>query len=211
MRTSDVDILIIPDRGGAPSDHWQARWGRRLKTAVVIEQAEWQAPRCADWVDRIVACARFPSNAAPGVSDDVSDGASPSNPRRPVVLVAHGLGVLAVLHAAERLAASGIAGAFLVAPPLIQLTSGGQSTSGAGGVSAGEFLPAPQAALPWPALVVASSTDPACPIDAARALATSWGADFTDAGAVGHLDVASGHGPWPDGLLRFGQFLRSLG
>ena len=28
---------------------------------------------------------------------------------------------------------------------------------------------------------------------------------------AGHIDVDSGHGPWPDGLLRFGQFLRELG
>jgi len=28
---------------------------------------------------------------------------------------------------------------------------------------------------------------------------------------AGHLNTASGHGPWPEGLLTFGLFLRSLG
>ena len=46
---------------------------------------------------------------------------------------------------------------------------------------------------------------------AGRRFAAGWAAEFTEAGHVGHLDLASGHGPWPEGLLRFGQFLRGLG
>jgi uncharacterized protein len=180
MKTSDVDILILPDLGDAPPDHWQARWARNLKTARRIEQAEWHKPNGADWADRIFAdaCAQT----------------------RPTVLVAHGLGVLAVAQAAERLGATAVVGAFLVAPRDL-----GAHTDFAG------FWPVPAEALPWPAVVIASADDPYCDLDKARALATQWGAAFTEAGPVGHLDIASGHGPWPEGLLRFGQFLRELG
>jgi uncharacterized protein len=184
MKTSDVDILVVPDRGDAQPDHWQARWERNLKTARRIEQTEWQAPRGSDWADRIFAVARTQI--------------------RPTVLVAHGLGVLAVAHAAERLGATAVVGAFLVAP----LDS---STAPAGALESGGFWPVPDEAMPWPAVVVASANDPLCSLDTARALSKQWGAAFTDAGPVGHLDIDSGHGPWPEGLLRFGQFLRELG
>ena len=180
MKTSDVDILIVPDLGDAPPDHWQARWVRNLKTARCIEQAEWSDPKGADWADRIFEEARGQT--------------------RPTVLVAHGLGVLAVAHAAERLGATAVVGAFLVAPRDL----------GARPELSG-FWPVPAEVLPWPAAVVASTDDPLCELDKARDLATQWGAAFTEAGPVGHLDVASGHGPWPEGLLRFGQFLRDLG
>jgi predicted alpha/beta hydrolase family esterase len=31
-----------------------------------------------------------------------------------------------------------------------------------------------------------------------------------DVGQAGHIADQSGHGPWPDGLLRFGKFLGEL-
>ena len=33
----------------------------------------------------------------------------------------------------------------------------------------------------------------------ARAFAVAWGATFVDAGALGHINAASGLGDWPDG------------
>lgn len=182
MKTSDVDILIIPDRGDAPADHWQSRWVRNLKTARRIEQEEWHRPAENAWADRIFAVAR--------------------DQRRPAVLVAHGCGVLAVAQAAERLGATSVVGAFLVAPA---------DPDGLPEPARNAFGEIPAGSMPWPGLVIASTNDPHCALERARVLAHDWGASFTDAGAVGHIDVASGHGPWPEGLLRFGQFLRDLG
>ena len=34
---------------------------------------------------------------------------------------------------------------------------------------------------------------------------------LSDAGESGHINIASGQGPWPEGLLQFGKFLRKLG
>ena len=28
---------------------------------------------------------------------------------------------------------------------------------------------------------------------------------------AGHINAASGHGPWPEGALQFGMFLKQLG
>ena len=36
------------------------------------------------------------------------------------------------------------------------------------------------------------------------------GGHIVDAGAIGRLDSTSGHGPWPEGLMRFGAFMARL-
>lgn len=57
--------------------------------------------------------------------------------------------------------------------------------------------------LGFPSLVIASSNDPWVKEDAARHWAEVWGGDFLSIGAAGHINVDSGHGPWPAGLELF--------
>ncbi len=183
MKTSDVDLLIIPGWQNSGPDHWQTRWERSLKTARRVHQADWEAPRCEDWVERIVEAA--------------------ATAERPVVFIAHSLGNLAVAHAAHRVG-SNVVGAFLVAPsdweiddliPNVRL----------------DFVPIPMRQLPFPSVVIASTTDPYCTLDRARAFAAAWGSTLIEAEDAGHINTESGHGPWPDGLLRLGWFLKQLG
>ena len=47
-------------------------------------------------------------------------------------------------------------------------------------------------------------------LERARDMAQSWGSELVEAGDAGHINVDSGHGPWPDGLLRFGMLLKRL-
>jgi len=58
----------------------------------------------------------------------------------------------------------------------------------------------PHAALPFPALLVLSSNDPWMRVTTGLTWASRWGARVVQAGPVGHLNEASGHGPWPEGL-----------
>ena len=183
MRTSDVDILIVPGWTGSGPDHWQSRWERSLKTARRIEQDDWDKPAKDAWVGRIVEAVR--------------------QARRPVILVAHSCGVAAVAHAAPRLAGLGVAGAYLVAPADLDLTDTWPATGGG-------FAPVPLTPLPFPSVVVASSDDPHCSMERARQFAEAWGAALVPAGDAGHINTASGHGPWPEGLMRFGLFLSKL-
>jgi hypothetical protein len=46
---------------------------------------------------------------------------------------------------------------------------------------------------------------------AARLLAAQWKSNFVNAGAAGHINVDSGHGPWPAGRVLFQGFSRTLG
>jgi uncharacterized protein len=184
MRTSEIDILIVPGRTNSGPDHWQTRWEQRLKTSRRVMQDDWQRAHARDWSRRIVDAAQTAT--------------------RPTVLVAHSLGVAAVAHAANRMAGGHIIGAFLVAP--ISEAEARKNPDIDGG-----FTPYPRDPLPFPSLLVASRNDRLCSYEDAGDLALSWGSTLVDAGDVGHLNTASGHGPWPEGAMRFGWFLRTLG
>lgn len=54
--------------------------------------------------------------------------------------------------------------------------------------------------LPFPSLVVSSSNDPWVKASVAEHWAGQWGSDFVNIGEAGHINVDSGHGPWPQGL-----------
>ena len=68
-----------------------------------------------------------------------------------------------------------------------------------------------RARFPWPSLVAASRNDPNGAFDAVAALAFDWGAELVDAGHAGGLDALSGHGPWPEGLMRLAAFIMGIG
>jgi len=192
MRTSEVDILIVPGWSSSGPDHWQSRWERTLKTARRVQQENWIAPEREAWVGRIIESA--------------------VESTRPVVLVAHSLGVAAVAHMAQRIPKGFLSGAFLVAPADVDNAADWPETEGLmlDGDASG-FAPLPLDALPFPSILIASSTDPYCRIERAAALAKAWGSTLVEAGDAGHINSASGHGPWPEGVLRFGSFLKGLG
>jgi hypothetical protein len=121
---------------------------------------------------------------------------------RPSLLIGYSTGAVAVAVAAPELEGADVRGAFLVAPPddatLVTLDDGAWPAS-------------PRGLLPWPSLLVASRTDPWASHRQTQALAEDWGAEFIDAGEAGRIDADSGHGPWPDGLLKLATFLKKLG
>jgi predicted alpha/beta hydrolase family esterase len=183
MRTSDCDILIVPGHTNSGPDHWQSRWERQLSTARRVEQRDWDRPTRDEWVRRIVLAVERAT--------------------RPVVLVAHSLGVVAVAHAAPLLPEGRVRGAFLVGLPDVEPEGFLPAVERA-------FAPIPRDPLPFPSALVASRTDPTCAYDKAEDIAYAWGSALVDAGDSGHLNTESGHGPWPEGLMRFAGFLKRL-
>jgi uncharacterized protein len=194
MKTSEVDILIVPGWQDSGPDHWQSRWERNLKTARRVIQQDWNNPDVEIWGDRM---AKFAGGAT-----------------QPVVVVAHSVGVPAVVFAADKLKRNGVIGAFLVAPADIDHADFWPDTGGRRwppDKGTGGFEKMPERRLPFPAHVVVANNDLYCSYARAEYLASKWGATISDAGESGHINITSGHGPWPEGLLQFGQFLKKLG
>lgn len=187
MKASEADILFIPGYGDSAADHWQSRWQAKLSTARRVAQSSWNDPVREEWTGAIA-----------GAIDAA---------RKPVVLVAHSLGISAALHALAD-SRGKVAGAFLVAPP--DLVEPGRLPSGLARDSLRAFGPYPREPLPFPSITVASRDDPYGTFDHAGDIANAWGSFLVDAGNSGHINVDSGHGPWPEGTMVFAQFLSRL-
>jgi len=183
MRTSDCDIVIVPGYTNSGPDHWQSRWQRKLSTTRRVEQDDWHNPVRDAWVERLRETVRAC--------------------RRPVVLVAHSLGVITVVQAAALLPPLVVRGAFLVAPADVEDPDVIPTMDPS-------FAPVSLDPLPFPSLLVASRTDPYCTYERAEDFAFAWGSALLDAGNAGHLNTDSGYGPWPEGLMRFAGFLKRL-
>ncbi|MFZ4537410.1 RBBP9/YdeN family alpha/beta hydrolase [Propionivibrio sp.] len=67
------------------------------------------------------------------------------------------------------------------------------------------------APLAQPGLLIASDNDPWLSFEKAAALAANWGVRCVNLGPVGHLNVASGHGPWPLGKAIIESMRSELG
>ncbi len=168
--SSTPTLVIVSGWRNSGPGHWQSLWAQRLPGAVRVEMPE------DDWQRPkrsvwVQAIART-ILAQPG----------------PVVVAAHSLGCIAITHLPSDVARH-IQGALLVAPADPELR----------GVLA-DFAPVPYQPLPYRSVVVASTTDPFCPVRTAGAYARSWGSEVVRLQNAGHINVESGHGEWPLGL-----------
>jgi uncharacterized protein len=182
MKVSEADIIIVPGLGNSEPEHWQSRWENKLSNASRIIHPDFGLPSRALWVKAIV---------------DAVDQST-----RPVVLVAHSIGVAAIAHAAPQLGGL-VAGAFLVA------LSDWNRPEVLPGLTH-DFAPLPREPLPFPSMMVASRNDPYCDFEVAGDYANCWGSFLMDAGQSAHINMDSGHGPWPEGTMIFARFLSGL-
>lgn len=185
MKLSEADILIIPGIGNSGPGHWQQRWAERFANGRIVEQDDWDHPHLDAWVPRIEREIMMAT--------------------RPVVLVAHSLGVSAAVHTAQRLRDTKVRGAFLVSPPDHE---GDLPEYVAREIRS--FAGVPRDPLPFPSMLVVSTTDPFGSVEHGVDKATAWGSDLHLQNNAGHINVASGHGPWPEGLLMFTRLMQRL-
>ncbi|HXJ32995.1 MAG TPA: alpha/beta hydrolase [Candidatus Eisenbacteria bacterium] len=164
-------VLVLPGYGDSGPEHWQTLWERRFGYVRVV-QDDWEHPQRDAWVANL----------------DAAVGRAPGE----VALVAHSLGCALVAHWAARAACDRVVGALLVAPPDVDevrhLIPEVES-----------FSPVPLASLPFPAIVVASASDPYIEPGQARAFADGWGARLVELGDRGHINAESGLGEWLEG------------
>jgi predicted alpha/beta hydrolase family esterase len=182
MRIADAEILILPGLGNSGPGHWQRRWAERFSTGRIVEQDEWHDPDLRDWTAAIVEAVEAAE--------------------KPVVLVAHSLAVSALVHAAPRFPPGKVKGAFLVSPPDHEGKAIPREAQNFGNV--------PTDPLPFPSLLVVSTNDELVSPERAADMASAWGSELHFAGEAGHINVASGHGPWPEGLLMFTRLMQRI-
>ena len=173
-------VLVLPGLNGSGPGHWQSIWERRHREFQRVEQASWSEPRLGDWAATLERAVR----AAPA----------------PVILVAHSLACALVAHWARVGATERVAAALLVAPADVDALERVEIRS---------FAPMPLERLPFPSWVVASENDPFVTLDRSRSFARAWGAPFLEAGRCGHVNVASGYGPWPEGEALLAELERA--
>jgi predicted alpha/beta hydrolase family esterase len=164
-------ILIVPGLNGSGPGHWQTLWEEKYGCERV-NQRDWRNPDLAEWVDTLNAFITANSERA--------------------VLIAHSLGCLAVAHwaYAHPENTGQVKCALLVAPPDLESSSSIPQTMRR--FAAHEIIP-------FPSVLVGSENDPYMTLESVRKLAAQWGSCFVNAGAVGHINLDSGYGPWSQG------------
>lgn len=106
------------------------------------------------------------------------------------ILVGHSLGAVLIARLLATWPHLRVRGALLVAP-----------AETLGNDRIGHFGAIPELRMDIPTTVVASRNDPWMSYDRAAHLAQVWGSDLIDLGHAGHINVASGFGPWARGKV----------
>jgi predicted alpha/beta hydrolase family esterase len=168
-------VLIVPGLRDHVDAHWQTLLAARLPRVRTVPPMGRTDLDCAA---RVAAIER---------EAQAVDG--------PLVIVAHSGGVVMVAHWAQRTRRS-VAGALLATPPDFErpLPEGYPTLAE---LRAGGWLPVPRRQLPFPSIVGTSRNDPLAKTDRVAQMARNWGSALLDLGEVGHLNPASGYGPWP--------------
>lgn len=176
-----TSFITLPGIGGSGETHWQSLWEEADASFTRFHPSDWDKPDLADWQDAL----------------ERQVCSSRSLP----VLVAHSLACLLVAHAAHKVA-SRVMGAFLVAVP--------DPGSASFPAAAASFADPPRRPLPFPALIVASANDPYAAPDHVQARALEWEAGCVEIGACGHINGASGLGPWKQGRMLLSAFCAGM-
>jgi len=167
-----TNYFIVPGLGNSGPEHWQTHFEKSGNNFQRINQKEWEAPVCKDWIETI---------------DKAVSGYELSN----VVLIAHSLGCAAIAHWAT-VNKRKIKGAMLVSPSDTEAPNYNFPTKG--------FDPMPKERIDFKTMVVASTDDVWVTLDRARYFANNWNSEFISIGAAGHINVSSGFGEWKEGL-----------
>jgi predicted alpha/beta hydrolase family esterase len=168
-------VLIVPGLRDHQEAHWQTRLARALPRVTTVAAMGRDDLDCQARVTAIERAARQVEG--------------------PLVIVAHSGGCIMVAHWARQTRRA-VQGALLAVPPDFE-TPMPEGYPVLEALYAGGWLPVPRGRLPFPSIVAASRDDPLADYRRTATLAQDWGSELVDLGQVGHLNPASGYGPWP--------------
>ena len=126
-----INYLIVPGLGNSGQEHWQTYFENSGENFKRINQQEWEAPVCNDWVVTI---------------DKTVSGYDPTT----VILIGHSLGCTTIAHWATQYKKK-IKGALLVAPSDVEAQQYSFPAKG--------FSPTPTEKINFKTIVVASEDD----------------------------------------------------
>jgi predicted alpha/beta hydrolase family esterase len=164
-------VLILPGLGNSGEGHWQTFWENQFGFTRV-EQRDWNTPVCREWIETL--------------DHKILDCKTSD-----IILVGHSLACCTIAYW-SRYFNRKIKGALLVAPSDTEADTYPPGTTG--------FAPVPLNKFPFPSITVASTNDYYISLDRAQQFANAWGSELITIGEAGHINVASGFGPWPQGL-----------
>jgi len=171
--------FIVPGLGNSGQEHLQTFFESSADNFQRINQQEWDAPDCIDWIAAI-------------------DKALSGYDLLTVILIGHSLGCSTIAQWALQCNKK-IKGALLVAPSDVENPVYTFPATG--------FTPIPLNKIDFRTIVVASTDDPWVSLERAKFFANSWGSEFVNIGNAGHINAASGHWQWHEGLA----ILKTLG
>lgn len=170
-----IHHLIVPGVGGSDEQHWQSWLQRQLPNSSRVQQ-NWQQPILQQWIEQWVAHV--------------------DNIHEPIQVIAHSFGCLTSLAALAQHPElqEKINNLILVAP------ANPARFSETGFAQAGQntYLNYfEQLQLELSSLMLISENDPWLAFDDALHLAEVWKFPYLNMGQVGHINVASGFGAFP--------------
>jgi predicted alpha/beta hydrolase family esterase len=175
----EVVVLVVPGLRDESTTHWQALLAAELPNVRSLPARG----RSNIDLDSRVAAIEAAVMAAPG----------------PVVIVAHSGGCIATVHWARRTRLQ-VRGMLLATPPDLERGLPSEFPALTAFAAAG-WLPVPNDPIRFPCIVAASRDDPLGEFGTVSRLARAWGAELVDLGTVGHLNPASGYGPWGEAAV----------
>lgn len=167
-----TNYLLVPGLGNSGPEHWQTYFENSADNFYRIEQQEWEAPSCDEWVKTIDQKV---------LEFDIST----------VVLIGHSLGCTTIAHWAVKYNRT-IKGALLVAPSDLEAPQYTFPTTG--------FVPIPLDRINFKTIVVASADDIWVSLERAKFFADNWKSEFINIGNAGHINIASGYTNWIEGM-----------
>ena len=172
-----IHSIIVPGVGGSEAQHWQSWLQQQLVSSSRVQQKNWQRPVLNEWV------AQFVKTVAAV--------------KAPIQIVAHSFGCLTSVAAlAEHPELNAKVKNLLLVAPANPARFG---ESGFARHSVGNYQQYfHQLKLAVPTTLLISENDPWLSYVDALQLAQAWQLTPINLGQVGHVNVASGFGPFPD-------------
>ena len=172
-----IHTVIVPGVGGSEHDHWQSWLQRQLKSCSRVQQQDWNKPVLHEWIEQFIKTVQAI--------------------QEPIQIVAHSFGCLTTVAALALYPELNkkIKNLVLVAPA----NPARFGDAGFARESQNDYQQYfHQLKLQVPTQMIISENDPWLNFQDALQLAKAWKIRPKNLGQVGHINVASGFGPFPE-------------